>query len=793
MKLDSHTLQHQQNSIPDLSTSHQQTQVVEEDPLAHPENIELVQQSDTTFVEDDDHHPNLSIWSHNPMPIRNLCGAFEDMNDRNEEQVLLSPDDQEDHKKCHRTSPNGVDQYQSSPNRRIGQVSSGFPFDLKIEMPYFELYAGLKLNLSQPVIDRCSFYSVIHGINKEVQDMVAHDINCHNDDPQDENSAIVQAFYGSTKSSKSTEQHVNLAVVDEEKWLLAAIASRNQDEWMIRDCPESFAEAIGESDILASSVDGKLTQHSDNPLSVVSASRTQLWKPSRSWWEAKSGKNPWIEPSLHNKRWRYLWPLIHYHKFLAKCIKKLKRNQVDVKTSPHRVSAFLREEVCAVSDHLASVSKFDSDDWMDALPKFHGWIDNSSDNEKVLKRIICILPMKKLCESKEELDSPVFRHLIESSFEKAMIIHKEQLSSGAEYLCSDMNGSYKHSALQMPKTKKLNSSQSNMRDNRPPRHSGKGNSRPPRANKKHVGGRQNHFSNGGFPHGMMMQQHMDMSMNSCYPYGAYHQMNQSVHYMPPQHENDLYYGQNGWAPQMIPGNYNFLDQSMMSADMSVYYPPTDPMPNWNSHNAHDASLCSYNVEDMSQCSDQASQICAPEGVSLSFIGPTSSKAQGEICKTPSKTKGQGISTAPPSPAWAHLANAAMSSLASPSGQIPNSPQHMVVDRSGNIRANNVFYENGPVKPFLNYYATAQPGITVPPSPATQFHISQANSQHNPYFTHFHVPTKYSPQHNSSPSHRKEGRQASDSSCAASTDSSTEDHSRTSNDGKAFEDKSSQSN
>jgi hypothetical protein len=53
-----------------------------------------------------------------------------------------------------------------------------------------------------------------------------------------------------------------------------------------------------------SSDDGIGSAHSENSLSVVSAMRTQLWKPSRSWWEAKSGKNPWIEPSLHNKRWR---------------------------------------------------------------------------------------------------------------------------------------------------------------------------------------------------------------------------------------------------------------------------------------------------------------------------------------------------------------------------------------------------------------------------------------------------------------------------------------------------------
>jgi hypothetical protein len=48
-----------------------------------------------------------------------------------------------------------------------------------------------------------------------------------------------------------------------------------------------------------------------NPLAELGGSmRTQLWKPSRSWWEAKSGKNPWIEPASHNRRWRYLWPLV---------------------------------------------------------------------------------------------------------------------------------------------------------------------------------------------------------------------------------------------------------------------------------------------------------------------------------------------------------------------------------------------------------------------------------------------------------------------------------------------------
>jgi hypothetical protein len=83
------------------------------------------------------------------------------------------------------------------------------------------------------------------------------------------------------------------AVIDEERWLLETIDSRGMDESRaIKACPPTFLQAMGEREY-------------ENPLTSLSnGSRTQLWKPSRSWWEAKSGKNPWIEPTSHNKRWR---------------------------------------------------------------------------------------------------------------------------------------------------------------------------------------------------------------------------------------------------------------------------------------------------------------------------------------------------------------------------------------------------------------------------------------------------------------------------------------------------------
>ena len=276
----------------------------EEDPLANLEAIEVIKQSDTTFVHDDENAVNNSIFS----VAQDLMSRFGEIPEmKHEEQVLLSPDDTSDNKQRDvSTSPNGVDQIPDTANPNGTQSPKTPP--LKLELPHFDLHEGLSLTLEQPVLNRCSFYSVIHGINKEVQDMAACDQNCHIEDNKDEGSALVRAVNGPIKQTfKKESSQVELAVLDEEKFLLAAIASRDAQDIRIKACPKSFAEAIGEtveSEALTVNNDGCLSGHSENPLSVVSASRTQLWKPSRSWWEAKSGKNPWIEPKLHNKRWR---------------------------------------------------------------------------------------------------------------------------------------------------------------------------------------------------------------------------------------------------------------------------------------------------------------------------------------------------------------------------------------------------------------------------------------------------------------------------------------------------------
>lgn len=126
---------------------------------------------------------------------------------------------------------------------------------------------------------------------------------------------------------------------------------------------------------------------------------------------------------------RYLWPLIHYHKFLAKCIKKLKRNGVDVKTSVSPVAVFLREEVCAVSDHLASVSLFTSEEWMDCLVHFNGWTDHSPVAEKRLRDLISKLSLRPLDEP-GDVDSPLLRSQVDEHFLRAMASAREQMTNG---------------------------------------------------------------------------------------------------------------------------------------------------------------------------------------------------------------------------------------------------------------------------------------------------------------------------------------------------------------------------
>ena len=163
----------------------------------------------------------------------------------------------------------------------------------------FRLHPQLQRDMSDALVQRVCFYAIIHDINKEATSMASNDDSGYNRNPVEvgeQYDPLVMAVHGHPRSEftgGSSSSMINTALIDEEQWLLDAIDSRNPEEARsIKDCPPTFLQAMGERDY-------------ENPLTSLSTgSRTQLWKPSRSWWEAKSGKNPWIEPKCHNKRWR---------------------------------------------------------------------------------------------------------------------------------------------------------------------------------------------------------------------------------------------------------------------------------------------------------------------------------------------------------------------------------------------------------------------------------------------------------------------------------------------------------
>jgi hypothetical protein len=112
---------------------------------------------------------------------------------------------------------------------------------------------------------------------------------------------------------------------------------------------------------------------------------------------------------------------------LARCIKKLKRNGVDVKTSVSPVAAFLREEVCAVSDHLAGISLFDSDEWMNCLQHFNGWADSDEKAEARLRELVATQKLRPLDEP-GDVDSPLLRSQIDEQFLRAMSSSRAQMA-----------------------------------------------------------------------------------------------------------------------------------------------------------------------------------------------------------------------------------------------------------------------------------------------------------------------------------------------------------------------------
>mmetsp|Transcript_25394 Transcript_25394/g.59830 ORF Transcript_25394/g.59830 Transcript_25394/m.59830 type:complete len:915 (-) Transcript_25394:2718-5462(-) len=609
----------------------------------------------------------------------------------------------------------------------------------------FRLHPQLQREMSDALVRRVCFYSIIHDINKEATTMASNDDSGYNRNPDEINEKydpLIMAINGDTRSEfTGSTSMVSVALIDEEEWLLEAINTRNPDEIRsIKACPPTFLQAMGEREY-------------ENPLTSLSnGSRTQLWKPSRSWWEAKSGKNPWIEPNSHNKRWRYLWPLIHYHKFLAKCIKKLKRNSICVKNSVSPVAVFLREEVCAVSDHLALVSLFDSDEWMCCLKHFKGWVESSEDAARNSRELVSKLKLRSLHEP-GDVDSTLLRHQIDEQLLRAIVNAREQLTgkeiSKDEKRTSkepmrrrerNQNGSVKSSFsissvdAEAPCPRQISTQHSKGRSG----HQRNWHGYP------HNGWWQNswHHHHHPYPYGDEGSVHSSLSCDTSYSHGFMNGYNHGAVPAHPQFYPSMMYAQHH---AMHGGPHGSYPSSAVPPNPPVYpgdpYDPYDPqhldLTGWMRHSSvdqyHSPESPALTGTPVDHDESQNSALVAdqePTALPETVQNPDESF---DTHRTPYKPNSTHV---PMSPYWAHLqdpATLAMMGLSSPPGSVPPTPHRnadssfvqediSLVEMKNNMNAQPLLLR----QQYYGYGYGSREGYA-PPSPATQFMMSPQES------------------------------------------------------------------
>lgn len=381
--------------------------------------------------------------------------------------------------------------------------------------------------------------------------------------------------------------------------------------------------------------------------------------------------------ALSTSNHRYLWPLIHYHKFLAKCIKKLKRNGVDVKTSVSPVAVFLREEVCAVSDHLASVSLFTSEEWMDCLVHFNGWTDHSPVAEKRLRTLVSRLALRPLAEP-GDVDSPLLRSQVDEHFLRAMASAREQMTNGG---IQQERANLVKSVTQSGSGKlsrKIPPSGRNKIPLHPQRVTpvpvaeaafGKGgDGHQPYGYSGHGG--QQWWANGWPQYAYCDESSVQsgLSGDSYIPqyneYGMYQGATPGHYYGPPQDRSDYYYGPagayppppgmtpEGWMPRPPSGDLNSGYASQNSEGSGYMHPPGTPTSHSSPHR--------YNPYQFSPAH---------------MNGGYAAENHGTPNQTPHKSS-YPQTNVPSSPYWGHLdqSTLAMTGLVTPHGKLPETPQ-----------------------------------------------------------------------------------------------------------------------
>lgn len=84
---------------------------------------------------------------------------------------------------------------------------------------------------------------------------------------------------------------------------------------------------------------------------------------------------------------------------------------MDVDESNAPLPTFLKDEVCSIAYHLATVSRYDSEQWEDCLTNFEHWADINPTAEKGLRKFIEELPLR-IAGERDDADCPLLKDQI---------------------------------------------------------------------------------------------------------------------------------------------------------------------------------------------------------------------------------------------------------------------------------------------------------------------------------------------------------------------------------------------
>lgn len=468
----------------------------------------------------------------------------------------------------------------------------------------------------------------------------------------------------------------------------------------------------------------------------------------------------------------YLWPLIHYHKFLAKCIKKLKRNGVDVKVSASPVAVFLREDVCSVSDHLAHISNFGSEQWMECLTTFNGWMDHDDRAESRMRVLVLKLALRPLSE-RGDIESPLLRSQIDEQFLRLMTASRKEMA------CSSVHEGENVKA--QPTTKHVTSQSTrpglslhtkSRHTGYPPTHPKSGRSSMTTSRTRHTPtSAQSSLTHVEGPHSARSSKY-NYYWPSWTPQYALCDDGTSVesalsgdsyHYPPHGQEYNMY-----WSH----GYYHHPVHLQTSPDNYMIH-SNGPYPNMGP-----PDVASYLVpgQYLQHCDPNMAGIAhwqTPMGDPSKSFGPPPVEGTPTDPHVASHSPirkghcGDQSPHAPNSPFWGHLDynTLAMSGAMTPQGKLPQTPPDYVppgnetneeekkespIHEKSHMASTHQTLDTTQYYPPPGFYGGSQRGFA-PPSPATQFMMSpQANSQAFAYYAYNHPNHYYmSPHRNGS--------------------------------------------